>query len=57
LYNISGILITAGDPTRQVICSVQMREEELFKAPPVIFRQSIGPALAHIILPKRSVLR
>jgi hypothetical protein len=27
-----------------------MREEELFKAPPVIVGQSIGPALAHIIL-------
>src|SRR5271169_3654619 len=50
LYNIAGILITAGDPTSQVICSVQMREEELFKAPPVICRQFIGPPLAHIIL-------
>jgi hypothetical protein len=27
-----------------------MREKELFKAPPVVFRQSIGPPLAHIIL-------
>jgi hypothetical protein len=34
-----------------------MREKELFKAPPIIFRQSIGPALAHIFLQKRSVLR
>jgi hypothetical protein len=50
LHYILRILIMLDYPTRYVIRSVQIREKELFKAPPVFLSQSIGPTSAHIIL-------